>query len=47
MDFLELARGRWSVRDFDARPVEQEKINQILEAARIAPTGANRQPQRL
>ena len=47
MDFLELAKTRWSVRDYDARPVEQEKIDRILEAARLAPTGANRQPQRL
>ncbi len=47
MDFLDLARTRWSVRDYDARPVEQEKIDRILEAARLAPTGANRQPQRL
>lgn len=47
MDFLELARSRYSVRDYDARPVEQEKIDRILEAARVAPTGANRQPQRL
>ncbi len=47
MDFLELARSRWSVRDYDPRPVEQEKIDKILDAAQIAPTGANRQPQRI
>ena len=47
MDFLELAQSRWSVRNYDARPVEQEKLDRILEAARLAPTGANRQPQRL
>ncbi|MDO4797806.1 MAG: nitroreductase family protein [Coriobacteriales bacterium] len=47
MDFLELVRSRWSVRDYDARPVEQEKVDRILEAGRLAPTGANRQPQRI
>ncbi len=47
MDFLELARSRWSVRNFDPRPVEQDKLDRMLEAARLAPTGANRQPQRL
>ena len=47
MDFLELAQSRWSVRNYDARSVEQEKLDRILEAARLAPTGANRQPQRL
>ena len=47
MDFLDLAQARWSVRDYDQRPVEQEKLDRILEAARLAPTGANRQPQRI
>lgn len=47
VDFVELARSRWSVRDYDERPVEQEKIDRILEAGRVAPTGANRQPQRI
>lgn len=47
MDFLELARTRFSVRDYDARPVEKDKLDRILEAGRLAPTGANRQPQRV
>lgn len=47
MDFLDLVRARWSVRDYDQRSVEQEKLDRILEAARLAPTGANRQPQRI
>ena len=47
MDFLSLAQARWSVRDYDSSEVEQEKIDRILEAARMAPTGANRQPQRI
>ncbi|WP_027703165.1 nitroreductase family protein [Metaclostridioides mangenotii] len=47
MDFLELAKKRYSVREFTDRPVEKEKIYAILEAARIAPTAANNQPQRI
>lgn len=44
MTFLELARHRYSCRHYDNRPVEQEKINLILEAGRIAPSAANCQP---
>ena len=46
MDFLELAKNRYSERFFDSRPVEQEKLNKILEAGRIVPTACNYQPQR-
>jgi nitroreductase len=44
MDFLELAKKRYSVRAYQKRPVEQEKIDLILQAGRVAPTAANRQP---
>lgn len=47
MDFLELAKKRYSVRQFSDRKVEKEKLNLILEAARLAPTACNFQPQRL
>jgi nitroreductase len=47
MNFSELAAARYSVRNFLDKPVEQEKIALILEAARLAPTAANRQPQRI
>lgn len=47
MDFLTLAKRRCSVRRYQDRPVEPEKLAQILEAARVAPTAANRQPVRL
>lgn len=43
MKFLELARKRYSVRAYQNKPVEDEKLKEILEAARLAPTGANRQ----
>jgi nitroreductase len=44
MDFLELVTQRYSVRAYKPDPVEEEKLEQILEAARMAPTAANRQP---
>jgi len=44
MDFLELIKNRYSVRAYLPRPVEEEKLNQVLEAAALAPTAANRQP---
>ncbi len=47
MDFLELAKKRYSVRKYDSRKVEPEKREKILEAGRIAPTAANLQPQRI
>ena len=47
MDFLELARERFSVRDFSPQAVEPEKVAKILEAAQVAPTATNNQPQRI
>ncbi len=47
MDFLKLAKQRASVRKFQETAVEEEKLQQILEAGRVAPTAANRQPQRI
>jgi len=43
MEFLELVNNRYSVRAYKSIPVEEDKLKQILEAARLAPTGANRQ----
>ncbi|MDR1319205.1 MAG: nitroreductase family protein [Treponema sp.] len=47
MNFKDLAAERYSTRRFKNRPVEQEKIDLVLEAARLAPTAANKQPQRI
>jgi len=47
MDFLELAKKRCSVRSYMEKQVEQEKIEKILEAGRVAPTAANKQPQKI
>ena len=44
MSFLELARKRSSVRKFKDIPVEKEKLEAVLEAARIAPSAVNYQP---
>ena len=47
MTFLTLAASRYSVRKFIDTPIEKEKLEMILEAGRVAPTAANRQPQRI
>lgn len=47
MDFLELATSRYSVRSFSSRTVEPEKIEKILQAAKVAPTAVNFQPQKI
>ncbi len=47
MSFLELAKARYSVRSFLDQPIEQEKLELILEAGRVAPTACNFQPQRI
>ena len=47
MNFMELAKTRYSVRKFDDRPIEKETLDLILEAGNVAPTGCNYQPQRI
>ena len=47
MDFLELVKQRYSCRSFSQKEVEKEKIDLILEAGRLAPTGRNFQPQKI
>lgn len=46
MEFFEVIQNRYSVRSYKSEPIEQEKLNRVLEAARLAPTAANRQPFR-
>ena len=43
MSFSELIQERYSVRGYKPDPVEEDKLQQVLEAARAAPTAANRQ----
>jgi nitroreductase len=47
MTFQELAKNRYSVRSFKDTPIEEEKLNLILEAGRVAPTACNNQPQKI
>jgi nitroreductase len=47
MGFFELAQSRFSVRQMRPDRVPAGTRDQILEAARIAPTAGNRQPQRI
>jgi nitroreductase len=44
MDFLELVKSRYACRSYQPRPIEQDKLLRVLEAARLAPSGSNRQP---
>ena len=45
MNFTEIANNRQSCRNYDAeRAVEQEKLNAILESARLSPSACNGQP---
>ena len=47
MELSKVIRERFSVRDYAPRAIEPEKLAAILEAGRIAPTAANKQPQRI
>ena len=43
MTLMEAIKGRRSIRAYDSKPVEKEKIEAVLEAARLAPSARNRQ----
>lgn len=47
MDFIDISKKRVTVRKFSPTPVEEEKIQKILEAGRWSPTAVNAQPQRI
>ncbi|NMA65822.1 MAG: nitroreductase, partial [Clostridiaceae bacterium] len=44
MSFFEVAEKRYSLRKFNTKEVEKEKILKVIEAARIAPSACNLQP---
>lgn len=44
MEYSELMAARYSVRAYRPDPVEDSKLQAVLEAARLAPTACNRQP---
>ena len=41
---MEVIKARRSIRKYQEKPVEREKINDCLEAARLAPSACNSQP---
>ena len=43
MDFFETVKARHSVRAFQSRPVEDEKIHRIIEAVNLAPSAGDLQ----
>lgn len=47
MTFLELVKERFSVRKFKKQMLEEEKLEKILEAGKVAPTACNNQPQKI
>ncbi|MBO7726192.1 MAG: nitroreductase family protein [Thermoguttaceae bacterium] len=47
MEFIKLAKKRFSVRKYASKPVEREKLDLVIEAGRVAPTAKNLQPQRI
>jgi nitroreductase len=47
MEYFDLIQKRYSVRSYKGDPVEDEKLNKILEAGRLAPTACNRQAFKL
>ena len=46
MNFMDLVSRRQSVRGYRDKPVEREKIEKCLQAARLAPSACNAQPWR-
>ena len=44
MEVHEAIAKRYSVRTYQDKPVEADKLARVLEAARLAPSGSNRQP---
>lgn len=44
MDFYEVIRTRRSIRSYKPDPIPEEVLMRIMDAARIAPSGSNRQP---
>ena len=47
MDFIQLAKERYSCKKFDSRQISQDQLLSILEAGRLAPTAKNLQEQHI
>ena len=46
MKFLDLVKQRYSCRSYQAKSVEQEKLDYVMECVRFAPSAVNKQPWR-
>ncbi len=44
MTVYDVLKARRSIRKYQSKPVEDEKINRVLEAARLGPSANNQQP---
>ncbi|MFQ5835816.1 MAG: nitroreductase family protein [bacterium] len=44
MDLYQVIKTRRSIRSYRPDPIPEEKLNRVLEATRLAPSGNNRQP---
>ena len=44
MNFLDIVKARHSERNYANRPIEQEKLEYVLECVRLAPSAVNFQP---
>lgn len=44
MEFLELAKSRFSARSYENKEIEKEKMGKIMEVIKAAPTAKNNQP---
>ena len=44
MDFLNLVKTRYSVRNYMSKEIEPEKLDYIMECVRLAPSAVNNQP---
>ena len=47
MEFKDVVKNRYSCKSYDGRKVEQDKLDRILEAGRLAPTAKNLQEQHI
>jgi nitroreductase len=47
VDFKDLAKERYSLREFSDKSIEREKLDLVLRAGQLAPTARNQQPQRI
>ena len=47
MEFLELAKSRYSVRKFKKEQISDEELAAVLEVAKHSPTALNFQPQKI